>query len=120
MNFTQKQKILALMCKYPEKQWWIPPDFMKNNLQEYFIGYEASARLSELASSYPKVFASKKEGKYIARRLNIETMHDWLGSLPKDLRYIIHRSGLSAKMKQVSDEELLAKQNKVVLPWRHG
>jgi len=50
-------------------RWWLPQDFMRPELGELFVGYEASARLSELAKLYPEKIESKRQGKYMARRL---------------------------------------------------
>ena len=68
---TQHYKILALMATDPDR-WWLPTDFMKPELGEYFVGYEASARLSELAKQ--NKVESKKIGKYMARRLKQSEM----------------------------------------------
>lgn len=68
---TQHQKILELMAGDP-KRWWLASDFMQPGLGELFVGYEASARLSELAKLYPDKIESQQQGKYIARRLKQE------------------------------------------------
>lgn len=65
-NSSQTQKILNVMRTDPER-WWLPHDFMDMSLGDNFVGYEASARLSELAKN-GKV-ESRKEGKFLARRL---------------------------------------------------
>lgn len=63
---TQHEKILEVMSTDPGR-WWLPHDFMQPDLAENFVGYEASARLSELAKMGK--LESKRDGKYIARRL---------------------------------------------------
>lgn len=65
---TQRQKILTVMSRNVGK-WFLPHDFMKSSLGELFVGYEASARLSELARDYPDMVESERDGKYIKRRL---------------------------------------------------
>ena len=69
---TQHEKILNHMKSDPTR-WWLPQDFMKNELGDLFVGYEASARLSELAKLYPNMIESKRQGKYMARRLITQT-----------------------------------------------
>lgn len=67
---TQHEKILKHMATEPDR-WWLPQDFMRPELGELFVGYEASARLSELAKLYPDKIESRRQGKYMARRLII-------------------------------------------------
>lgn len=89
-GLTQQQKIVAKMAKYTARIWWLPPDFMRND-PEFFVGYEASARLSELQADYPTAFESQKDGKYLARRMCFETMDQWLPTMPKDMQAVIKR-----------------------------
>lgn len=63
---TQHEKILKTMRTDPDR-WWLPVDFMQSHLGELFVGYEASARLSELAKMGE--VDSKRAGKYMARRI---------------------------------------------------
>lgn len=88
---TQEQKILKRMANLRGiQEWFIPTDFMKDNLEDLYVGYEASARLSELASDYPYLIESKRSGKYMARRVRWETISDSFHKLPQDLRRIIN------------------------------
>lgn len=89
-GLTQHQKIVAKMCKYKARIWWLPPDFMRAD-PEFFVGYEASARLSELQREYPNAFESRKEGKYLARRMLFESMDKWLSSMPKNLQAMVKK-----------------------------
>lgn len=89
-GLTQHQKIVAKMCRYPARIWWLPPDFMRAD-PEFFVGYEASARLSELQREYPNAFESRREGKYLARRMLFQDMDKWLPSMPKNLQAIIKK-----------------------------
>ncbi len=59
---------------YPQKIWFYPPDFMEESLRNLFVGYEASARFSELAKEYPDLIESRRRGKYFERRLKFENM----------------------------------------------
>ena len=88
----QSEKVLALMVFNRDKRvWFYPPDFMKESLGDYFVGYEASARLSELASKYPDMIESEKRGKYVYRRIKWETYDEWIHKLPNNLRSIVSR-----------------------------
>lgn len=91
----QAEKIFALMChNRNKKEWWYPPDFMRENLGQFFVGYEASARLSELASKYPAmVETAKGKGKYACRRIRWEDRDKWIHDLPNNLREIEERFG---------------------------
>lgn len=80
---TQYEKILTLMIKSRgQKEWFYPFDFMKPDLGELFVGYEASARLSELTKKHPLLFEAKREGKYIIRRFKFEDTYLMLQMLP--------------------------------------
>lgn len=65
-ELTQHEKILKHMATDPER-WWLPQDFMDGSLGKLFVGYEASARLSELAKLGK--LESRRAGKFMARRL---------------------------------------------------
>lgn len=66
-------------------KWWFPQDFMRSGA-DLFVGYEASARLSEVASLYPEMIESRREGKYVVRRMRIENLNNFIATLPKELR----------------------------------
>lgn len=88
-GLTQHQKIVAMMCQNHHKMWWLPTDFMKGG--EFFVGYEASARLSELQSSYDEMFETRWNGRFKERRICFENGKDWYSKIPKDLQLMIKR-----------------------------
>ena len=51
----QQEMILRAMFNRPDKKFWSAKDFMQG---EYFVGYEASARMSELLKLYPNALTS--------------------------------------------------------------
>lgn len=88
----QHEKILHIMGSGRKSQaWYAPPDFMDPALDDLFVGYEASARLSELASRYPDMFESTRFDKYLHRRIKWEEIDEWLPQLPKNLREIVSK-----------------------------
>lgn len=88
---TQQQKIVAMMCKNDTKMWWLPTDFMRSEAGEFFVGYEASARLSELQSENPEMFESRRAGKYMERRIKFEECRLWWHKVSKDIQLTIKR-----------------------------
>lgn len=86
-SLTQQQKVVAEMCANQDKTWWLPSDFMKGG--QYFVGYEASARLSELQSENPDMFESKRIGRFMARRLCFETVLLWFPHISSELQWVI-------------------------------
>ena len=48
-KLSQTDIILYAMIKNPSKEWWYAKDFQYG---EYFVGYEATARMSELANIF--------------------------------------------------------------------
>lgn len=57
----QRDKILKAMIDNPDKKTWLAKDFQNG---EYFIGYEASARMSEIANIYSDIIITGKEGRF--------------------------------------------------------
>lgn len=88
-ELSQHQKIVAKMCSFPSKEWWLPTDFMKQD--EFFVGYEASARLSELQRNYPDIFETRPAGKYKERRMRFEHGKEWFSQAPKDIQQMIRK-----------------------------
>ena len=76
------------MLRNSEKTWWLPQDFMQPNLGELFVGYEASARLSELAKLYPEMIVSQRQCKFMARSLDLNAYNWFRNKLPNDLAII--------------------------------
>ena len=64
---TQRDKILKAMLKNKEKEYWTASDFQYG---EHFIGYEASARMSELATIYKDILIVGKEGRFRTLSIN--------------------------------------------------
>lgn len=99
MKFSQHQKILIRMCRLKgEQEWFRPYDFTPPRVplnDVAFVGYEAGARFAELGKRYPDMIESVHDGKYKKRRIRWEAMDEWLWNIPKDLRFIFHRYGLT-------------------------
>lgn len=112
-KLTQQEKIVTLMIKRKNTQeWFIPPDFMAQSLGDLFVGYEASARFSELAKQNPYMIESKHDGKYTKRRIRWEAMADWLYLLPKDLRHLFHKYNLTKGIERPQQADQMT-----ILPW---
>jgi hypothetical protein len=88
-SLTQHQKIVAEMCKNHTKDWWLPSDFMQGG--EFFVGYEASARLSELQRENPTMFDSRRSGKFMERRIMFETGKEWYPNVSTDIQLMVKR-----------------------------
>lgn len=58
---TQTNRILKAMISNPNKKYWTAKDFQSG---EYFVGYEATARMSELISKHPELIIPGKEGRF--------------------------------------------------------
>lgn len=88
---TQHQKILAMMCSDPSKKWWRASDFQKPGVDGLFVGYEATARLSELDGDNPGLFERRKNDRFVERRVCFETGKEWYPTLSKDLQLMVKR-----------------------------
>ncbi len=90
---TQYAKALTIMLRDPQTVWWYPPDFMRGGLGDLFVGYEASARLSEMAKNWPAMIETRQHPetpKYKQRRFRWENLANILQSVPRDLHDVIY------------------------------
>lgn len=63
---TQCDRMLKIMLK-DKKRKWKAIDFQ---FGENFIGYEASARMSDLVRMYPDLFIVEKVGRFRTLKIN--------------------------------------------------
>lgn len=66
---TQCNLILTAMLENREKTIWTAKDFQSGR---YFVGYEATARMSELVNRYPALFIVGKDGRFRTLSINWE------------------------------------------------
>lgn len=64
---TQCQKIVKAMLENQNKKVWYAKDFQ---FGENFIGYEASARMSEVAQMYYDIIIAGKDGRFRTLSVN--------------------------------------------------
>ena len=72
----QHEIILKAMLENPNKKVWDARDFQKG---KYFVGYEATARMSELVNMYPTLIIVGKDGRFRTLEINwedVETIND--------------------------------------------
>lgn len=72
-NLSQQDIILWGMLNNPQKLWWKANDFQHG---EYFVGYEASPRMSELAFKYPALIKRGTDGKFRTLSINWENAEE--------------------------------------------
>lgn len=63
----QYEIILKAMFTNKNKKEWTAKDFQSG---EYFVGYEASARMSELSQMYSNILLTGKDGRF--RTLSVD------------------------------------------------
>lgn len=64
---TQIKKIITIMLHNRGKEWFMAGDFQEPAISisnPLFVGWEASARMTDLRNTYPEMVESKKQGKY--------------------------------------------------------
>lgn len=83
MKKTQHEIILEAMLTNKNKVQWTAKDFQN---EKYFVGYEASPRMSELNKMHPDLFITGKEGRF--RTLSI----DW--TKEKEIKELIDMLGV--------------------------
>lgn len=69
MKLTQCEVILKAMLENKNKEVWTAKDFQSG---KYFVGYEASARMSDLMRMYPDLLKVSKEGRFRVLSINWE------------------------------------------------
>lgn len=70
---TQCDIIMQAMLKNPGKEWWSAKDFQHGH---YFVGYEASARMSDLKREFPSMFNVKRDNRYRLMSINWEYVEE--------------------------------------------
>ena len=66
---TQCEVILKAMLENKDKEIWTASDFQSG---KYFVGYEASARMSDLIRLHPNVFVIGKVNRFRTLKINWE------------------------------------------------
>ena len=67
MKLTQCDIILIAMLENKNRNNWTAKDFQSG---EYFVGYEATARMSDLLRMYPNLFIAGKDGRFRTLSIN--------------------------------------------------
>ena len=67
MKLTQCDVILKAMLENIERKEWTAKDFQSG---KYFVGYEASARMSDLIRIHPNLFIVGKVGRFRTLSIN--------------------------------------------------
>ena len=67
MLVKQIETILKAMLDNQDIVYWYAKDFQNG---KYFVGYEASPRMSELAQKYPNIIISERDGRFRTLRIN--------------------------------------------------
>ena len=80
MKLTQCDVILKAMLENKDKDVWTAKDFQSG---KYFVGYEASARMSDLTRLYPELFIIGKDGRFRTLSINWEQEQEIKGILER-------------------------------------
>lgn len=70
MRVTQCDTILKAMLENKSRIWWSAKDFQNG---KYFVGYEATARMSELKEMYGDLIKVGKDGRFRVLSINWES-----------------------------------------------
>lgn len=91
---TQHEKIIRAMITRRAQDWFFPPDFMGRGDGALFVGYEGSARFSELAKLYPEMIENRRRGKYLERRIRYEAVGEWWDKVPVEFQIAFTEAGV--------------------------
>jgi hypothetical protein len=100
-DLTQHEKILVIMLRNlkewgtssPEIHWWRASNF-QHERYGLFVGYEASARMSELVKKYPFAFETRMKDRFREIRFKFEEAREIYNRLPLELARHIVREGI--------------------------
>jgi len=94
---TQPEKIFVIMFKAIKNSggagWWRATNFQEERYK-IFVGYEASARMSELVKKYPFAFDTRMNGRFREIRFKAENAREIYNQLPIDLGRHLVREGI--------------------------
>lgn len=91
-GLTQHQKIVGVFCSRPAGHILYAKDFQDFKLGDFFVGYEATARLSEVDGLNPGMFERVKSGRFIGRRMRWEAIAEWYPRLTPELKLMFKRA----------------------------
>lgn len=87
-ELSQYEKIFVIMLKSTKDSgnvsWWRASNFQQDHYG-IFVGYEASARMSEMLKKYPFAFEVRQNGRFREMRFKIENAREIYYQLPNDL-----------------------------------
>jgi hypothetical protein len=95
-SLTQHEKIFVVMLRdhmtksgqyrliKDNNEFWKASDFQHEH-HGIFVGYEASARMSELAKKYPFAFELRQNGRFREMRFKFENAREIYNHLPVEL-----------------------------------
>lgn len=89
-TLTQVERIVVHILSHPERIWWFAGDFMQprlSNEHPHYVGYEASARLTDALSMFnqpeAELFETKKDGKFRMVAINWREFENCLKVYPR-------------------------------------
>ena len=87
-ELSQHEKIFVIMLRDFKRNshilFWRASMF-QHEIHELFVGYEASARMSELVKLYPAAFETRQNGRFREIRFKFENAHKIHRILPHEL-----------------------------------
>lgn len=99
-ELTQYEKILVIMFKEHKSgvgieitSWWRASNFQHERFN-LFVGYEASARMSELVKKYTFAFETRMNKRFREIRFKFEDAKEIYKKLPHDLGKHLVREGI--------------------------
>lgn len=84
-RISQQDTIIRAMLTDKNKKWWSAKDFQHPNTP-HFVGYEATARMSEVMNNYPQLVERGRDGRFRTLRIKWEAVSEWIDTLPKSIK----------------------------------
>jgi len=96
-ELTQHEKIFVIILRNfkrtNEARYWRASDFQKE-WNDIFVGYEATARMSELIKKYPFAFEIRMNERFREIKFRFENAREIYNQLPMELARHLVREGI--------------------------
>lgn len=95
-EYSAHEKLIGLLIeKRNQKVWFRASDLQFGENPRFYVGYEATARISELVRDIPAMFESRRDGRFLERRVRYEAISEWWNLLPSTMKVLFEDAGIT-------------------------
>ena len=95
-EYSAHEKLVGLFIeKRNQKIWFRASDLQGGSNPRFYVGYEATARISELVRDIPAMFENRRDGRFMERRVRYEAINEWWSLLPSTMKVLFEDAGIT-------------------------